>query len=133
MGDTEGIPIIILELLDGKEIHNEEYNLQISDSTRQVAQKMYNDDGIDAEFIHIYIHCMEKIEILHRGRVLHNDPKPDIFMNHASVVIDFSHSWSWEEGKDEPCLDPFRRSQGPRSFEARRDGEQNFMRSLVIR
>ncbi|OBT74835.1 hypothetical protein VF21_06463 [Pseudogymnoascus sp. 05NY08] len=117
--DTEDIPVIILELLDGKEIHNERYELQISNSTRQVAEELYNDDGIDAEYIHIYIHCMEKIDALHSGRAVHSDIKPDVFMNCASVMIDFSSSWSWEDGKDEPCLDPFRRRQGPTTFESR--------------
>ncbi|KFZ09917.1 hypothetical protein V502_08417 [Pseudogymnoascus sp. VKM F-4520 (FW-2644)] len=135
LGDNikEDIPVVILELLDGKEVHNNQYDLQISDSTRQIAQKLYNEDGIDAEYTHIYIHCMEKIEVLHRGRVVHKDIKPDIFMNFASVVIDFSHSWSWEDGKDEPCLDPFSRRQGPRSFETRSKGERDSFRSTVIR
>lgn len=114
--DTEDIPIIILELLDGKEVHNEQYELQASDSTREVAQKLYNEDGIDTEYVHIYIHCMEKIEALHKGRAIHGDVKPDIFMNHASVIIDFGRSWSWEGGKDEQCLDPFRPRQGPTSL-----------------
>lgn len=130
---TEDIPAIILELLDGKEIHNHQYELQISDSTRQVAQELYNADGIDAEYIHIYIHCMEKIDILHGGRIIHSDIKPDVFMNCASVMIDFSHSWSWEDGKDEPCLDPFSPRRGPRSFETRSEGERDGFRSSVIR
>jgi serine/threonine protein kinase len=131
--DREDIPVIILELLDGKEIHNERYELQISDSTGQVAQELYNDDGIDAEYIHIYIHCMEKIDILHGGRIVHSDIKPDVFMNCASVMIDFNHSWSWEDGKDEPCLDPFRRRQGPTTFELRSKGDRSCFRSELIR
>ncbi|KFY78723.1 hypothetical protein V499_02163 [Pseudogymnoascus sp. VKM F-103] len=119
---------VILELLDGKEVHNNQYELQISDSTRQVAQELYNDDGIDAEYIHIYIHCMEKIDALHSGRAVHSDIKPDVFMNCASVMIDFSSSWSWEDGKDEPCLDPFRRRQGPTTFESRSKGERDGFR-----
>jgi serine/threonine protein kinase len=131
MGDTEDIPVIILELLDEKEIHNDQYELQISDSTRQVAQELYNYYGIDAEYVHIYIHCMEKIDILHGGRVVHRDIKPDVFMNCASVIIDFSHSWSWEDGKDEPCLDPFRRRQGPTTFESHSKCERDSFRRLV--
>ncbi|KFY96664.1 hypothetical protein V498_02569 [Pseudogymnoascus sp. VKM F-4517 (FW-2822)] len=131
--DTGDIPIIILELLDGKEVHNEQYELQASDSTREVAQKLYNEDGIDAEYVHIYIHCMEKIEALHNGRAIHGDVKPDIFMNHTSVIIDFGRSWSWEEGKDKQCLDPFRPRQGPTSFEMRRKIEWDSIRTFVTR
>ncbi|OBT68664.1 hypothetical protein VE03_01701 [Pseudogymnoascus sp. 23342-1-I1] len=129
--DEEDIPIIILELLDGKEIHNGQYDLHVSDLTRQVAQKLYNDDGIDVKYIHIYLHCMEKIEALHSGRDIHGDIKPDVFMNHASVMIDFSISWSWEDGKDEPCLDPFRPRQGPTTFESRSKGDRESFEWLV--
>ena len=74
---------------------------------------------------------MEKIEVLHSARVIHRDIKPDIFMNRASVICDFSRSWSWEEGKYEPCLDSFRQRDGPRSFESRRKGEQISLLDLV--
>jgi len=129
---TEEVPIIILELLDGIEMHNEEYDLQISDLTRHTAQGLYS-DGLDAEYVHIYVHCMEKIEALHGARIVHNDIKPDVFMNGASVVCDFSNSWSWDKDSDEPCLDPFRPRQGPTSFETRSEGERGWLQKMVIR
>lgn len=65
--NTEDVPIILLELLDGIEVHNAEGHVHISDSTRQHAQGLYN-DGLDAECVHMYIHCMEKVEVLHGAR-----------------------------------------------------------------
>jgi len=76
---------------------------------------------------------MEKIEVLHGARVIHGDIKPDIFMNSASVICDFSRSWSWDEDNDEPCIDPFSQRRGPRSFETRRKGEREWLQKLVIR
>lgn len=128
---AEEATIIVLELLDGIEIHNEEYDLNISDLTHQTAQGLYN-DALDAEYVHIYIHCMEKIEALHDANIVHNDIKPDVFMNGASVVWDFSNSWSWDKDNDEPCLDPFRPRQGPRSFETRSEGERGWLQKMVI-
>lgn len=55
--NTQGshVPIVILELLDEVEVHNAHDDLQISDSTRQNAQGLYN-DGMDDESVHIYVH-----------------------------------------------------------------------------
>ncbi|OBT77824.1 hypothetical protein VF21_03259 [Pseudogymnoascus sp. 05NY08] len=129
--NTEEVPIILLELLDGVEIHNAQGDAQISDSTRRHAQELYN-DGLDTECVHMYIHCMEKVEVLHGARIIHGDIKPDVFMNSASVICDFSMSWSWDEDEDEPCLDAFSH-RGPRSFETRREGEQDSLRAMVMR
>ncbi|ELR02807.1 hypothetical protein GMDG_05744 [Pseudogymnoascus destructans 20631-21] len=130
--NREDVPIIILELLDGIEVHNAQGDVRISNSTRQYAQELYK-NGLDAEYVHIYIHCMEKMEVLHGARVIHGDIKPDVFMNCASVICDFSRSWSWDEGKEEPCLDAFSPHRGPKSFEDRRKGEQDSLRTMVIR
>lgn len=64
--------------------------LHISDITRQKAQELY-EDGIDIEYVHIYIHCMAKTEVLHNAQIIHGDVKPDIFINRASVDRSDSH------------------------------------------
>lgn len=127
--ERNDVPIIVLELLDGTTVHNAQSDMQIGDITRQTAQELYK-NGLDAEYVHMYIHCMEKVEVLHDARVIHGDIKPDVFMNYASVICDFSASWSWNEDKDE-CLDPFSH-RGPRTFETRREGEQDSVRDMVI-
>jgi serine/threonine protein kinase len=122
--------MIFLELLDEKQDCEVPPELQISDETRQKARELYR-NGVDAEYVHIYVHCMEKIEVLHNAKIIHGDIKPDIFMNNASVVCDFSRSWSWEDNK--PCLDKFNPRQGPRSFETRKEGERKLLQKLVLK
>jgi hypothetical protein len=75
---------------------------------------------------------MEKIEALHDARIIQSDIKPDVFMNHASVLCDFSHAWSWDKDNDEPCLDSFKPRLGPRSFETRSKGERKALQRMVI-
>jgi hypothetical protein len=115
-------------LIDGTQTQKGLPDLQISDATVQEAQDLLK-QNLDVEYVHIYIHCMEKFEVLHNAKIIHGDPKPDIFLNCASVVLDFSRSWSWED--DGPCLDSFLPRKGPRSFETRRRGERNWLLGLV--
>jgi hypothetical protein len=60
-------------------------DLQISHLTYQTALKLYHDE-IDLDYVHIYIHCVEKIEVLYEIRVIHGGIKADVFLNDASVV-----------------------------------------------
>lgn len=126
--DAVDVPVVILELIDGTQNQKGLSDLQISDATVQEAQDLLK-QNLDAEYVHMYIHCMEKIEVLHNAKIIHGDVKPDIFLNCASVVLDFSRSWSWEGG--EPCLDSFLPQKGPRSFETRRCGKRNWPLGLV--
>lgn len=73
-------------------------DLQISDLAHKTAQELY-DNGLDNEYIHIYIYCIEKIKALHDAGIVHADVKPDMFMNNASVICDFS---LWDRDNYEP-------------------------------
>lgn len=76
--------MVFIELQDGTKTSGAPVELQISGITRQKAHELY-EEGIDIEYTHIYIYCMENIEVLHNAKIIHGDVKPDILINCALV------------------------------------------------
>jgi serine/threonine protein kinase len=65
--------------------------MQISDATVREAHGLLK-QNLDAKYVHVYIHCIEKFKVLYNTKIIHGDVKPDNFLNCASVVLDFGRS-----------------------------------------
>lgn len=124
--DFGKVSIIVLELLD-KPRSCPRSPLSLSEATLVTAKDVYS-ELTDDEYVHIYIHLREAVDILHQHGIIHGEIAPKALMN--SVLFDFSKSWV--DTGDLPCLDELFKPK-PRTFEKRRDGELKAIRNLVLK
>jgi serine/threonine protein kinase len=130
--DHGDVCIVVLELLEIPRINLRLPELTLNESSLNTAKQLYSEIK-NYEYIHIFIHFCEIIDILHRIKIIHSDLKPDNLIDYSitrsSVLFDFSRSWVSMDNL--PCLDPFKRK--PKTFEERRDSELNAIKHIVLR
>ena len=129
--DHGNVDMIVLELLDQQRPSSQLPEMNLSASLLSMAKEIYLNLG-NREYIHIFIHLCEMVDILHRVGIIHADIKPENLLDYtvmsSSVLFDFSKSWVYAD--DLPCLDPFQKK--PRTFEERRNGELESIKRLVL-
>jgi serine/threonine protein kinase len=129
--DDGDVCIIVLELLEKSRFSPGLSELRLSESLLMTAKRLYSELG-DYEYVHIFVHLSEMVDILHQIKIIHSDVKPDNLIDYSvtksSVLFDFSRSWVSIDSL--PCLDPFKKE--PKTFEERRDSELDGVRRLVL-
>lgn len=130
--DHGGVYGIVLELIEQPRSCQILQEVDLNDSFITMTKQLWTEIK-DHEYIHIFVHLYEMVDLLHQINIIHADVKPDNLADYditkSSVLFDFSSSWVYTDNL--PCLDPFKRK--PRTLDERRDGELDAVRQFVIR